>query len=152
MTEEQLAAIEAQADAATPAPWVPVIGGSLQYPSHEIWSEKSRALSGDKGVIGPWCNYDCDHSIAARAEDVLFMASARSNVPALVAEARRLRALMKRVEWSRQEDPHWTSCPWGCIVKTNWEAEEDANGQPTGAHGYRHEPECPAFTEDGEVK
>lgn len=90
--------------------------------------------------------------IAARAEDVLFMASARSNVPALVAEARRLRALMKRVEWSRQEDPHWTSCPWGCIVKTNWEAEEDANGQPTGAHGYRHEPECPAFTEDGEVK
>lgn len=75
-----------------------------------------------------------------------------ATIQSLVAEVRRLRGLVKEVEWDRQGDPHWTACPWGCIVKTNWDAEEDSDGRVTGAHGYVHDDDCPAFTPDGTVR
>lgn len=68
------------------------------------------------------------------------------------ADRARLRGLIKKVEWERQGDPHWTACPWGCTVKTNWDTDEDRHGRPSGAHGYQHDSACPAFWPDGTVR
>lgn len=57
----------------------------------------------------------------------------------LVAEVRRLRALVKRAESSGSGE--WakkTNCPWCNYAVGDWKR--------------RHSPECPAFTESGAVR
>lgn len=87
MTEAELAAIEERANAATPGPWVaePARGKWSDGETHcagihvagESWNE---IVTTDGGVYGPnW-------------PDAQFIAAARSDIPALVAEVKRLRA------------------------------------------------------------
>jgi hypothetical protein len=93
MSEEQLAAIEARANAATPGPWrfddkrgklVPGTGDlTLGYPILTI--QGGAYPTGYNGI----------------PEDQEFIASAREDVPALVAEVRRLRAT------SQAGNEHW---------------------------------------------
>jgi hypothetical protein len=68
MTEDELTAIEARANAATPGPWK---------------DNRAAGISGDGGepVIGLPCNVD-------------FVINARTDIPALVAEVRRLRGIL----------------------------------------------------------
>ena len=85
MTEEELVEIEARAAAATPGPWE-WNGGQF---------EDARLQWGDKFVLfaslymprGNWEAY-----VDVSDADMDFIAAARSDVPALVAEVRRLRA------------------------------------------------------------
>jgi hypothetical protein len=72
-----------------------------------------------------------------------------SDVPALCAEVRRLRELVKLLEWG--------SCD-GCGQRnrcTECKADrmgewDDAKGEMVGAG--RHKSDCPAFTESGDVR
>jgi hypothetical protein len=68
MTDDELTAIEARANAATPGPWK---------------DNRAAGISGDGGepVIGLPCNVD-------------FVINARTDIPALVAEVRRLRGIL----------------------------------------------------------
>jgi hypothetical protein len=72
MTEDELQAIEARAIAATPGPWVP--------------SESGR------GILKPE-----DASTQHESLDWNFIASARTDVPALVAEVRRAVGVIRAV-------------------------------------------------------
>lgn len=82
MTEAQLAEIEARANAATPGPWT----ADNEYD--------------EPAVVGP-DNRDLALFVETDA-DAAFLANARTDVPALVAEVRRLRAeLAKRDEDAR---------------------------------------------------
>jgi hypothetical protein len=83
MTEAELAAIQARADAATEGPW-----------------EYADSLSGRMG----WPSLDLQQGLDGEflAADALFMAHARCDVPALVAEVRRLAKVVEAFgEWGR---------------------------------------------------
>lgn len=94
MTDDELAAIEARAAAATPGPWRPGprtgdVGGGFVYRGDERSGRQvARTMSVLRG-----------HADAA------FIAAARTAVPALIAEVRRQRDLLQRVkegEWELQ--------------------------------------------------
>jgi len=76
MTDEELARIEALANAAAPGPW--------EIRTHD-------ELYAVKGQAGWVASMDADTS-SADAANAFFIAAARDAVPALVAEVRRLRA------------------------------------------------------------
>lgn len=82
MTEDELKAIEARAEAATPGPWE--TGEEVSYPGRcaGIWPQGDtwNIVTTDCGVYGP------------ELVDAVFIAHARTDVPALIAEVRRLRA------------------------------------------------------------
>lgn len=82
MTPEQLAAIEARANAATPGPWRVEIRG-LCFPCKSLPGTHLHKWA-DGGPMAVW-------PVGA---DGAFMAAARQDVPALVAEVRRLWALL----------------------------------------------------------
>jgi hypothetical protein len=75
MTPEQLAAIKARADAATPGPWESATTG--------VWSD----IEGDLWVA------DTSHDY-----DAAFIAHAREDVPALLAEVDKWRARAEKAE------------------------------------------------------
>jgi hypothetical protein len=77
MTDEELARIEALANAATPGPW--------EVRAHDD-------LFAVKGQSGWVASMDADTS-AADASNSEFIAAARDAVPALVAEVKRLRRI-----------------------------------------------------------
>ena len=114
VTPEQLAEIEARAEAATPGPWEPA--------AHSHGADGCRCLSHDDEPVG-WlietpASLDCGELTAKKNAsgkkndfnrefsscddlsplmtyaDAEFFASARTDVPALVAEIRRLRAAL----------------------------------------------------------
>ena len=75
MTAERLAEIEARANAATPGPW---------WPEHRGVMAEGVEIVDDCAVAG-WDAYP---------ENQAFIAAARTDVPALVAEVRRLTAAL----------------------------------------------------------
>lgn len=82
MTDAELEAIEAACLAATPGPWTreePGVRGPWPHESAE--------------VDGPWLGYTGDFKVP----DATFIAGARSWVPALVEEVRRLRADLREL-------------------------------------------------------
>lgn len=87
MTEEELKVIEARADAATEGPWT-WRDGSDPYCDLGI-------LAGASGEV---CNFGCaeqyypTEGTEPSPADAAFIASARTDVPALIAEVRRLQA------------------------------------------------------------
>jgi hypothetical protein len=108
MTAEELDAIEARAAAATPGPWhynsySAVYGSHADYDRLEKEWEAAGEPPADKGT--EWWDrfYDADPDVAhvpahhgdtavrRRKKDAEFIAHARSDVPRLVAEIRRLR-------------------------------------------------------------
>lgn len=75
LTAERLAEIEARASAATPGPW---------WPEHRGVMAEGVEIVDDCAVAG-WDAYP---------ENQVFIAAARTDVPALVAEVRRLTAAL----------------------------------------------------------
>jgi hypothetical protein len=91
MTDEQLREIEGRANAATPGPW-------FQRAS----IDKDMTIEGDIIYVadsyGPNHERDTwDAAVAAARADAAFIAAARDDVPALIAELRELRAWKKAV-------------------------------------------------------
>lgn len=87
-TEIDLAAIKARVEAATPGPWEAQDDGEIFAPEQDGW----------------WPSVvRADMSTAASAEDAAFIASAREDVPALVAEVERLRGEVAELKTSLVE-------------------------------------------------
>jgi hypothetical protein len=87
----------------------------------EDWHRPRQIIETDSGYYPP------------DLEDAAFIAGARQDVPALLAEVRRLQGLIKAVEWDGYNGID--CCPW-CM-----EPSPDALGR--GGHA----PTCPAFGE-----
>ena len=87
MTQLELAEIEARANAATPGPWeVGVLRRECDHPTTNQFTEE-RSVFPPLGESGPV-------ALAAEGEheNGAFIAHARTDVPALIAEVKRLRA------------------------------------------------------------
>lgn len=89
MTEEDLATIEARAERATAGPWE----ASANYLIGGWWVQDPVAKDREGEVLDGGSEADC-----------VFVAHARSDVPALVAEVRRLRAALTRSEQAHAAD------------------------------------------------
>lgn len=90
MTEEQLAAIEARANAATPGPWTidRYAGRSPEeFTGINAGGDYQAICTTDSNINGP------------SLPDAEFICGAREDVPVLVAEVRRLRKTLSDVEW-----------------------------------------------------
>ena len=106
----------------------------------------------DAATEGPWEQEDCreNHIATATGMDIAhapkqinaqFIAHARTDVPALLAEVERLRGLIKAAELTSRPCPVRGvafGCPW-C-------------GLRCGRDRMIHASDCPAFTPEGEVK
>lgn len=136
MTPAELEAIEARARNASPAPWSNNLG--------------CRILDGTESVVlvheG---GYHLEPRPIPTGADLKFIAAARADVPALVAEVKRLtddnerlRTCVEFAEWSAtNETPGGDAvCPW-CG------AENDSR-----ARNATHLSDCQAFTPDGQVR
>jgi hypothetical protein len=83
MTEDDLRAIEARANAATPGPW------QARHRHAEMTAEDDESCGLGLEIDGPpeaW-----NRGQFARGSDAQFIAHARADIPALIAEIRRLR-------------------------------------------------------------
>lgn len=94
MTEQELNEIQARADAATPGPWEHR-GKSVR--THVAKTDYGAPSGWDGGICNtlgasPAFNFDplCRKKTAQAQTNAVFIAAARSDVPALVAEVRRL--------------------------------------------------------------
>jgi hypothetical protein len=87
LSDDELGAADARADAATRGPWE----SSVEGRDHD---------SGDSVILTPgpdlYISYDQSPDEQQRAADLDFIAAARQDVPRLVAQVRRLRALLRR--------------------------------------------------------
>lgn len=158
MTEEALAAIEARAAAATQGPWevdVAYLGnresvhyalrtrdrlpehpwspafllwacGALGHPSWQRWLEWQQRVP---GMVEP---YRRDERIEA---DMRFLAAARTDVPALVAEVRRLRSEVARAE-GQAEASEVSRARWERMA-VRLERERDAAAGTSRMRGAR---------------
>ena len=117
MTESELKEIEARTNASTEGPWRSAVNYNGNPPRIYYMVGDLDAKDGLARVVD-----SCD------AE---FIANARTDVPALIAEVRRLRALIKSKESFYMEDSN-AVCPW--------------------CERSYHKTDCLAFTPDGEVK
>src|SRR5260221_188990 len=94
MTGEELAAIRERAEAATPGPWqcfngyVRARGTDEDSPSDEMCMVRIGPASNEGGIRAQWGN-----DLQASRADAEFIARAREDIPALLAEVERLRAL-----------------------------------------------------------
>lgn len=88
MTDEQLAEIEARANAATAGPW-----GIERDPISGMWTvfdTDTKCGIIDKENSG--CASDpCPDDVGFSRENAAFIAAAKSDIPALIAEVRRLK-------------------------------------------------------------
>lgn len=123
MTEEMLNGIEERAAAATPGPWV--WRPCLEGPD----SLHRQRDDGTMIEIGPWRSDFEPH-------DAAFIAHARIDVPDLVAEVRKLRAILTELVdlkeirdseeyWREDENPHG----YVCRKPRAWEAAREALGR-----------------------
>lgn len=92
MTDEELAAIKARCAAATPGPWVADSG-------NEVSAEFGKFMVDLCLCYTPRC---FDHPATAE-DNSMFIAHARTDVPALVAEVERLRSDVARLTAFRDE-------------------------------------------------
>jgi hypothetical protein len=132
MSEDELKAIDERAKAATPADqWGQKWDGTLGRGEIRIGPQWGAAAARFMFTAHGFGNAGTTHP------DFVLAISAASDVPALVAEVRRLRGLVKDAECDGAE-PYAARycCPW-C-------------GKGSGS--AQHAPECPAFHENGEVR
>lgn len=88
MTDDELAAIEARCEAATPGPWRH--SGGYGYILGDFGTSYKVAQLGGT-VANPGMIARDDSYLKA---DTAFIANARTDVPALIAEVKRLRAML----------------------------------------------------------
>lgn len=86
MTDDELKAIEARAHAATPGPWHEGVGKLRDGETREM------VISPADDVIVALAYGGFGNPVDRTTQDRKFIASARTDVPALVAEVRRLQA------------------------------------------------------------
>ena len=102
LTEEMLDAIEAREKAATPGPWASTWAHTEHdgVPAEQLDEaaivSSAEGLGRDNAVVVGSLWYDGPHTIC-REHDAAFIAAARTDVPALVADDRRLRAEVERL-------------------------------------------------------
>ena len=103
LTDADLDAIEQRANAATKGPWENDGGGEIgqHFSLPEPWAT---VVSTDVACMS-YC-YGGSAAGVERDEDAEFIAHARSDVPALVAEVRRLRAAVERVREMHAGEPY----------------------------------------------
>lgn len=82
MTPEELYAIEVRANAATPGPWTSITHPTLHHSHNDVFVEND-----DSDLI---CEM-VDGKVFDRLATAEFIAHAREDIPALIAEIRRLR-------------------------------------------------------------
>jgi hypothetical protein len=112
MTDERLAELEGLARAATPGPWevetTPRPSGTGVYRRGLTITSPGKPnrtyphMPGIVAMIGGSSSFENEPALADADRD--FIAAARTAVPELVAEVRRLRADLARCE---ENDPHW---------------------------------------------
>lgn len=90
MTDDELSQIEARANAATPGPW-----REIRRDDPSCAAEYVIAGADDISVACTSCNGE--YCTGMTDADCAFIAAARTDVPALVAEVRRLRDIVERV-------------------------------------------------------
>jgi hypothetical protein len=135
MTDEQIAEIEARASAATEGPWIPK-HAKTAYLADGTSEHEARSIATGETVAHVLDSRDGTQ----RGRDLKFIAAARSDIPALVAEVRRMRGLLASLSTADAPCEHCCPhCPW-CSGKLNQDAR------------FTHDADCPAFTPDGSVK
>jgi len=121
LTDAELDAIEARANAATAGEWCPCAEGdhcSAVTAGHVVIS-----LAVTKGTV---------HANARTRSDGEFIANAREDVPALVREVRRLKNLVDSAaatihgEFCGDGDDHRDVCPWALGQGTRAHEPDDA--------------------------
>lgn len=137
MTPEQLDAIEARANAATPGPW-------------RVWYSSTTIAAIE--AADRWIVEGSDgHAIYIASADAAFIGAARTDVPALVAEVRRLQTWIEeltRDPWETPPDNLNTSM---LEILDRWTQIEKLVGNPTPQwvydeiarrteYGYQYEP------------
>lgn len=106
MTDEELNAIEARAKAATEGPW-------RALPC-EDWKGHCDGILRPDGLMVVKTDSGC---YPPEMPDALFIAHARSDVPALVEEVRRLRRtleIVRKNHTDRGDRCLWCDKPWPC--------------------------------------
>lgn len=136
MTEDQLRAIEARADAATPGPWYAI--------PNPDWGGAGWRIARDPNE--PWANFGQLAYVAP--QNGPFIAKAREDIPALVAEVRRLRGQVEALAGLVEEvfDEAYWCCEYdshGCksmYQESYWKESESLkkltailNGESEGA-------------------
>lgn len=111
MTEDELKQIEERAAAATPGPW---------FAKHGVIKWYVYSLDEDLGFSLQEFHPD-DGRDWATGETAAFIAASRQDIPALVAEVRRLREALAKVEWDTLDYCLWCD----------------------GWNGEGHAPDCP---------
>lgn len=105
MTEEQLKEIQKRANAASPGPWFD------HY--NKIWSQPECERLPDDANPVAWT--DASHGDTPdRPDDTQFIAHAREDIPALIGEVRKLKALLKKLEF-RGDHSEMTKCCPDCV-------------------------------------
>lgn len=107
MTESKLKAIEERAEKATPAPWQHGFDdGSGRVTKDADWPQGAYIVRGDDTIVtgGNFEGIACGVEELADAD---FIAHARQDVPALIAEVRRLREVLHSIA---TECPHHDTC------------------------------------------
>ena len=99
VTPEELAEIRARAEAATPGPWTVDEGPALADPLLEGEGDWYRQIEGWTNTGWEW--------LCLSPEDAAFIAHAREDIPALVAEVERLQAELARVRPVAEAAQRW---------------------------------------------
>ena len=95
MTSEELAAIKALADAATPGPWR-CVGGVVEIATPAPTKRQpNREWTVPLVLVQETDLHSGEYYAEFGVEDAAFIAAARTAVPALLAEVERLRALVR---------------------------------------------------------
>jgi hypothetical protein len=98
MTEEELIEIEARCNAATPGPWEQVKKSVRIAGLGDLPHAPNAYGGGICNCLGAQRLYRDDQVDRPAVANAVFIAASRSDVPALVAEVRRLRAELARRE------------------------------------------------------
>lgn len=101
LTPEALAEIRKRAEAATPGPWEPRDPDWWQLEDPDYADKTDGIQAAGRSIMGT-----CDGCPAGKYDDAVFIAHARTDIPALLAEVERLRA--ERDAYRKQsEDQAW---------------------------------------------
>lgn len=121
MTEAELVQIEQRVAAASAGPWRSrwrELADAKQEDTESIVVppdfDRPGSHEGNRVVVG-LLYYDGEHA-AVTEDNAVFIAAARQDVPALVAEVRRLRELVEAAEWRGAVVGDQSTCPW-CLMR-----------------------------------
>lgn len=104
ISESDLQAIQKRADAATKGPWTHIPGDSWCAFPHVSLAGKTLIFEDHQGHEPGECGKTCEDGFPPDEADAEFIARSRTDVPLLVAEIRRLKAIAQAVVDTQEED------------------------------------------------